>query len=129
MFSHFFGRPLRLFWLSILFIGTMATPGWAESLKTKNHRVIITRNCPEGSVTCNNVSYYGLNFRTGTSIRLKGKTLHRLCADGVTPCQFLGYEFFNGNTRYVVGTDGSLRVTQGKRLILQEIGTWVPDNR
>jgi hypothetical protein len=31
----------------------------AETLKTKNFNVTITRNCPEGYVTCNNVTYYG----------------------------------------------------------------------
>lgn len=100
-----------------------------ENLKTPNHRVVLRINCPEGTVICNNVSYYGINFRTGASITLKGRTLHRPCQDRVTPCQFLGYEFLNGNTRYFVGEDGQLTVTQGRRLILREMGTWIPNNR
>lgn len=94
----------------------------AESLKTKNFNVTITRHCPEGSVTCENVTYYGKNLKTGTSIRLTGKTIQRTCADRVTPCQFLGYEFRNAQYLYRVMADGKLLVYQGKKLILEEQG-------
>ncbi|MBF2028162.1 MAG: hypothetical protein IGS48_15585 [Oscillatoriales cyanobacterium C42_A2020_001] len=96
----------------------------AETLQTRNFRVTVTRNCAEGSVTCNDVTYVGRNRRTGESIRLRGKTLHTLCQDGVTPCRFLGYEFRNGVYRYLVTEDGTLRVYQGQKLILNERGTW-----
>ncbi|KST69596.1 hypothetical protein BC008_04530 [Mastigocoleus testarum BC008] len=95
----------------------------AETLQTKNFRVKITRNCPEGYIACDNVKYVGKNLNTGDSIRLTGKTLHRSCADGVTPCQFIGYEFRNGNHLYRVTEDGELQVYKGKKLILQEKGT------
>jgi hypothetical protein len=94
----------------------------AETLKTKNFSVKITRNCPEGNVTCNNVTYSGKNLKTGASIRLTGKTIHTTCADGVTPCRFLGYEFRNNKYLYRVTAEGKLQVFQGKKLILQEEG-------
>ncbi|MCU0536373.1 MAG: hypothetical protein MUD14_21000 [Hydrococcus sp. Prado102] len=96
----------------------------AETLQTKNFEVNITQNCAEGEVTCNNVSYRGTNRKTGDSISLTGKTLHQLCADNVTPCRFIGYEFLNGNYRYLVTSDGTLQVYRGRELILSEQGTW-----
>ena len=96
----------------------------AETLKTRNFNVTITRNCQEGSITCSDVTYVGRELTTGNSIRLKGKTMHRMCADRVTPCQFIGYEFRNRNYRYVVTADGTLQVYQGTKLLLIEKGTW-----
>jgi hypothetical protein len=96
----------------------------AETLKTQNFSVTITRNCPEGSVTCNDVTYVGHDLNTGESIRLKGKTMQHLCADRLTPCRFLGYEFRNRNYRYVVTVDGNLQVYRDTKLLLDEQGTW-----
>jgi hypothetical protein len=107
----------------LIIIGFAATAS-AETLQTKNFEVDIIRNCAEGEVTCDNVSYMGTNRKTGDSISLTGKTLHQLCADGVTPCHFLGYEFNNGNYRYLVTSDGTLQVYRGSELILSEQGTW-----
>ena len=98
--------------------------GFAETLKTKNFIVHITRNCPEGEVLCNNVSYTGTRLKTGASIKLSGRTVYRLCADGVTPCQFLGYEFLNGDYRYLVTEGGTLKVYKQKKLLLEENGSW-----
>lgn len=94
----------------------------AETLKTKNFFVKITRNCPEGYVTCDKVKYYGQNLKTGKSISLIGKTIHTTGADGITPGRFLGYEFRNKNYLYRVTVDGSLLIYQGKKLILEEPG-------
>ena len=96
----------------------------AETLLTHNFNVTITRNCPEGSVTCSDVTYVGRDLTTGNSIRLKGKTMQRMCADRVTPCQFMGYEFRNRDYRYVVTANGTLQVYRGTKLLLNEKGTW-----
>ncbi|MEA5511754.1 hypothetical protein VB715_18440 [Crocosphaera sp. UHCC 0190] len=95
-----------------------------ETLKTKNFKITINSNCQEGEVTCDHVSYEGINVNTGESLQLIGKTLHTTCADGITPCRFLGYEFLNGKYRYMVTEDGSLLVYQGEKLLLEEQGTW-----
>jgi hypothetical protein len=47
-----------------------------------------------------------------------------MCADRVTPCRFLGYEFVRGNLRYVVLESGNLHVTRGKSVLVQEAGEW-----
>ncbi|MDJ0578784.1 hypothetical protein [Crocosphaera sp.] len=95
-----------------------------QRLRTENVNIVLRSNCIEGAVTCNNVSYQGININTGDSIELVGKTIHTTCADGVTPCRFLGYEFINGNYRYIVKNDGLLLVYQGEKLILREQGAW-----
>jgi hypothetical protein len=111
--------------LALLPVATLWTQAAnAETLKTKNFNVTITRNCPEGYVACNNVAYFGKNLKTGKSIRLIGKTIHTFGADGVTPSRFLGYEFRNNQYLYRVTADGALQVYQGKKLILQEKGTF-----
>ena len=61
---------------------------------------------------------------SGRAITLVGRERHSRCADGVTPCRFLGYEFRNGKTVYFVDTDGHLSVREGERTLLQEAGTW-----
>jgi hypothetical protein len=96
----------------------------AETLKTKNFIVDITRNCPEGEVVCNNVSYTGTRLRNGESIKLTGRTVYRVCADKITPCQFLGYEFRNGDYRYFVTESGTLKIYKQKKLLLEESGSW-----
>ena len=96
----------------------------ADTLKTKDFRVTITNNCQEGEVVCNNVTYKGVNVNTNASIQLRGKTVHTLCADGVTPCRFVGYQFSNGNYRYLVTEQGSLQVYQNGKIVLNQRGTW-----
>ena len=95
-----------------------------QILRTKNFKITIRSNCIEGSVSCNQVFYEGININTGDRIQLKGKNIYTTCADGITPCRFLGYEFLNGDYRYFVQNDGLLLVYQGENLILQEEGTW-----
>ncbi|BAZ16902.1 hypothetical protein NIES4071_87800 [Calothrix sp. NIES-4071] len=95
----------------------------AETLKTKHFSVKITRNCAEGNVTCNNVTYVGKDLKTGKSIRLTGKTIHTIGADGVTPSRFLGYEFRNNQYLYQVTANNQLQVYKSGKLILQEQGT------
>ncbi|MCK7458291.1 hypothetical protein [Idiomarina aminovorans] len=97
----------------------------AATLTTENYIIEIERHCKEGSVTCDNVSYTGVSKMSGNSIELKGKTWHTHCADGVSPCRFLGYRFENGNVTYTVLESGVLRVVQGKgRVLIEETGAW-----
>ncbi|MGK7940545.1 MAG: hypothetical protein AB4062_10435 [Crocosphaera sp.] len=95
-----------------------------QILRTKNFEITIRSNCVEDSVTCNNVSYEGININTGDSIQLAGKTIHTTCADGITPCRFIGYQFINGEYVYVVQNNGLLLVYKEDQIILEEQGTW-----
>lgn len=96
-----------------------------ETLTTENYVIEIERHCQEGEVTCDNVSYVGVSKKSGNRIELKGKTLHSLCADGVTPCRFQGYQFKNGNITYKVLESGLLQVIQNnKDILIEEQGEW-----
>lgn len=109
----------------LLSLCLMVSP-WCNGalLMTANYVVHVTQNCAEGNVTCDDVTYIGQSKKSGRSITLTGHTLHRMCADGVTPCEFLGYEFKNGHVTYSVLASGMLCVKQDGRLILHEQGTW-----
>lgn len=119
-----------------IFITTLGILAWtvvttlsasAGTLETTNFKVKITINCAEGVVGCDRVTYRGTDKNTGKSIRLSGKQIMRICADGVTPCQSLGYEFKNGKNgeyTYFVSENGRLLVYRGKKLILNEAGKW-----
>jgi hypothetical protein len=96
----------------------------ADTLTTRSFVVQIQVNCAEGEVVCDDVTYRGKSRRSGKSLELKGKTLHSLCADGVTPCRFLGYEFRNGAFLYRVFDSGKLRVTRGDKVVVEESGAW-----
>jgi hypothetical protein len=101
----------------------------AQTLLTDNYQVNIKVQCPEGNVTCDKVRYAGTNRKTGKTIELTGRTVHTTCADGITPCRFLGYQFRNGAVTYSVweradGDGATLAVSQGSRVLLEERGTW-----
>ena len=100
-----------------------------HTLETANHRVDITPRCAEGEVTCDRVDYRGVNRKTGAAIALRGETVHTLCADGVTPCRFLGYRFRHGKFIYHVwdagdAEKGVLEVKKDGKVVLTEPGTW-----
>lgn len=97
----------------------------SDVLLTPGFRIVLTRHCAEGTLTCDQVSYVGKDRQTGASITLTGSTVYRLCADGMTPCQFLGYVFKNGSTTYEVSDSGTLRVVQEGKVLLEEQGAWL----
>jgi len=96
---------------------------------TPSFEAAITVNCGEGNVTCDDVTYVGTSRTTGKSITLRGKTLHTLCADGVTPCTLQGYEFHNGKISYRVLVSGDLLVTKGDTVLVEEHGHWRSQER
>lgn len=114
--------------IAALIICTFAFVSEAKALgtlTTENYVVTISQNCEEGNVTCENVTYHGVSKKTGKAITLKGTTSHSMCPDGKTPCRFMGYEFKNGNIKYVVLEAGLLQVIKGNNtLLLEEEGQW-----
>lgn len=96
----------------------------AATLETDNYIVEIHTHCEEGVVGCEDVTYKGTSKRSGNSIELKGREWHSICADGVTPCRFIGYIFESGNVTYAVYQDGTLKVTQGENILVEESGEW-----
>jgi hypothetical protein len=93
-------------------------------LKTPSFLVKIDVRCAEGNVTCDDVIYTGTSRKTGRSIKVKGRTMHSTCADGVTPCRFQGYTFDNGKINYTVLEDGQLTVMNRDKILVNEKGVW-----
>jgi len=87
---------------------------------TENYEVTIIEHCGENETFCRNVSYIGKSKKTGKSIKLKGSQTIRTCADGVTPCQMMGWEFFSGPYRYAITDARSLWVSRDGRDVLVE---------
>jgi len=108
-----------------LFFGCVFS-SWAmaQTLDTPHFTITITCQTEEYEVGCSSVSYDGISKKTGEEMQLQGKQIMQMCADGVTPCHSLGYEFMNGNIRYFVSESGQLMVNQGDKVILNEAGTW-----
>jgi hypothetical protein len=99
-----------------------ASTASAETIRTPSFEINIIRQCAEGNVICDRVTYIGRDLNTGKSIRLKGKTVN-----SGKSYRFLGYEFRNGKYLYSVTNDSLLRVYRGKKLILEEQGTAIND--
>ena len=109
---------LRFIVLPIASMMAFVSTANAETIRTKSFLIDINRQCEEGNVSCNRVIYVGTELKTGRSIRLTGRTLNNSHS-----YRFLGYEFRNGQYRYIISDDNSLLVYKGDRLILQEKGT------
>lgn len=114
---------MRIFVLAFLLL--CAFPAFsAEKLVTESFEITIDVRCEEGVVGCDNVKYVGVSKKTGASITLIGAEMHTKCADGVTPCRFLGYLFKKGKVTYTVTENGYLSVKQGNKVLVQEQGVW-----
>lgn len=98
---------------------------YAEILSTDSFEVHIEDHCEEGEVSCDNVSLKLKNRTSGLSIILSGTTMHTRCADGVTPCRFLGYHSKDKGKSYFVYPEGRLQIiNEEERIILDEKGEW-----
>ncbi len=98
---------------------------FAMELETDSYIISIDSQCEEGEVMCQNYFYSGRSKSSGDSIILQGSSWHLLCADGVSPCRFLGYKFLNGDVAYYVTEGGLLKVIQsGEKVLVSEQGTW-----
>ena len=97
---------------------------YSETLITPSFVVIIVNNFEEGDVTSDDVTYVGVSRKNGSTIKIKGRTLHTMEADGVTPNRFQGYVFEKDKVSYFVSSEGTLRVTSGKKVLVKESGQW-----
>ncbi|WP_444946305.1 hypothetical protein ACJJIP_04680 [Microbulbifer sp. VTAC004] len=51
--------------------------------------------------------------------------MHSLCKDGVTPCQFQGYQFTGDKGHFIIYSDGILEINEESgQAILVEEGKW-----
>lgn len=111
----------------LFFLVTCACAFWcgesfASTFTTRTFTITINVRCTEPVVGCDDVDYLGINRKTGKAIRLKGKVLMSICADGVTPCHFQGYQFKNGPVTYdvILQSDSWLEVRKANKVLLHE---------
>ena len=110
----------------LLAVGWLAAQAAAaQTLETRGYRVTLEPRCAEGEVACEEVGYTGVSRRSGLRIELTGRALHLSCADGVTPCRFVGWEFRNGEHVYRVLEHGELVVTRGGTVLVRQRGRWL----
>lgn len=70
-------------------------------------------------ISCNDVELQLRNRITGEVDRIRGETSHTTCADGISPCRFLGYRFSKGGLIYFVSV-GYIAVYDSLTEILRE---------
>lgn len=102
-----------------------ALPAQALTLLTPSFVVVIIDKAAEGTVSSDDVLYVGVSRKNGNTIRIEGRTLHTLAADGVTPSKFLGWSFTTDKATYFVSEGGLLEVKSGKKILVSEKGEWV----
>lgn len=92
----------------------------STTFETDTYSIEITL-CEEGNVTCKDLVYVATDKESGevTTIK-KGTTLSTMCADGVTPCRFIGYEFNKNDLRYVVYPESKLTIENEQGEIITE---------
>lgn len=105
-------------------VSTCAQAQATQTLDTPGYLVQIVQGCEEGNVTCDDVRYTGTSKKSGRAITLRGKTMHAMGADGVTPGAFQGYVFRSGRVTYTVHADGRLVVTEGRKTLVDQRGQW-----
>jgi hypothetical protein len=110
-----------------LLLAVFGTTVHAQSVLITLNYVVTVIDCREdGVISCDGAKYIGVSRKSGNAMTLKGKTLHTMAADGVTPNRFLGHEFRSGNTVYrVYEVDATLEVKQGSKVLVNEKGKWV----
>lgn len=112
----------RLFLLLCLYV--LVLGAHAQRLETPNFSADIKVGCPEGHVSCDQLQARLLRKGGGQVITLRGRTLHTLCADGVTPCRFLGYVFSGRDRTYTLYDEGRLVIARGRTVMVDEKGQW-----
>ncbi len=107
---------------ALVFISSVVS---AETLTTDNFIIQVERGCEEGVVTCDTMKFIYSPIGASKKQGVIGKTVHSLCADGVTPCKFQGYEFLADGAKYFIHNSGVLEVTdsEGNQLLVEQ-GKW-----
>lgn len=111
--------------LSAMFLCLFSVVANAESLTTPSYEIVVEWKCGEGYVSCDNIEFSVTNKIDGSTNTYIGKSNHSVCADGVTPCKFQGYEFNIGKANYSLYMRGHIEVVNNKNeVVLSEKGEW-----
>jgi len=106
--------------IAIIASTCFAPPAYSSGkYSTPTYELSIERSCAEGMISCDNVHMTLNNKNTKESISIIGSTVHTTCADGVTPCRFLGYKFQKDDLIYII-TNQHLTIQKSKKEIVSE---------
>ena len=112
-------------YISTIIIFSLSFAANAESLITPSYEISVKWKCGEGYVSCDNIEFNVKNKAEGTTSTYIGKSNHSVCADGVTPCKFQGYEFNVGEFSYSLYMRGLIEVVKNNtEVVLSESGEW-----
>ncbi|OTA19512.1 hypothetical protein Xbed_02368 [Xenorhabdus beddingii] len=114
-------KKLFLSFLAVMLMtfSSLSLAVYTTVFETKTYYITINVLCPEGNVSCANVSYTGVRKKDNASITLKGATLNRNFKTG--DCSFYGYEFKNKDVTYTIYQHGRLEISRkGKRLFSED---------
>jgi hypothetical protein len=88
--------------------------------------MVIVVTCAEGDVDCKDVRFVSVDRMSGATTTLAGTDWVRMCDDGVTPCQHLGFKFSTKDVTYYISDSGELtEVTSAGGTTLDEVGKWL----
>ena len=104
-------------------IGILCSPssGLAETLYAPGFEITIDSECEEGEVVCERLIYQGKDFASGQPIRLQGVGVYAFCADGQTPCHYLGARFLNQGWVYFLSAENVIEVTRPNGILFQRV--------
>ena len=88
---------------------------------SKTYRFSIERRCQEGWVSCNNVQLEIYNKKTGENLRILGSTHHSTCADGISPCRFIGYIFKKDDLKIVIDYQNIVLIRNGTQILREQL--------
>ena len=88
---------------------------------SKTYEFSIERRCEEGRVSCDNVLLKKLNKKTGERLKIIGATHHSKCADGFSPCRFVGYIFEKDGLRIFIDYQNIVVTRNGAEILREPI--------
>jgi len=112
---------------AILLLSFLSAFVQAEVLVTPSAKATIVQQCVEGEVTCSKVKLELLELSSGSTVHAYGKTLHSTCSDGITPCAFQGWEFYNrtGLAAIIITQSGTVTMLNSEgEVTFEESGKW-----
>jgi hypothetical protein len=107
-----------------LFITLISTVAHGMELNTTSFTIDIQKNCQEGEVTCDNISYTGTRKSDGSQIHLIGHTLNNK-----NTFDLYGYTFKNGDYTYSIYIQSAEFILEKNgKVIVAEKGEWSEGN-
>ena len=88
-----------------------------EMYSSKTYEFSIQRRCHEGWISCDNVLLEARNKKTGESLSVIGSTYHSRCADGISPCRFIGYIFKKNGLKIIIDYQNLVFTRNGAEIL------------